>query len=133
MKERGISIRYSKAFKLKVIKDIEEKDLTVAEARRIYDIKGCVTIPSWLRKYGKEYLLPKQIRVEMRGEKDRLKKLEEEKKAMESAIAKLTLQNQVYESMFEIYAEDNGYELKKNYGIEELKELMKKPPKKAGK
>jgi len=54
--------------------------------------------------------------------------MEEEKRSLETAIAKLTLQNQVYESIFEIYAEDNGYELKKNYGIGELKELMKKPP-----
>lgn len=130
MKERAIIVRYSKAFKLKVIKEIEEKELTVAEAKRIYDIKGSVTIPNWLRKYGKEYLLPRQMRIEMRGEKDRLRQIEEEKRSLESAIAKLTVQNQVYESIFEIYAEDNGYELKKNYGIEELKELMKKPPRK---
>ena len=133
MKERGISIRYSKAFKIKVIKEIEEKELKVAEAKRIYDIRGSVTIPNWLRKYGKEYLLPKQVRVEMPGEKDRIKQLEKEKREMQAAITKLTLQNQVYESMFEIYAEDNGYELKKNYGIEELKELMKKPPRKGKK
>lgn len=130
MYERKVNIRYSKAFKLKVIKEIEEKQISIAEAKRIYDIRGGLTIPNWLRKYGKEELLPKQVRVEMRGEKDRIKQLESEKRAMEKAIAKLTLEKDVYEAMFEIYAEDNGYELKKNYGIEELKELMSKPPRK---
>ena len=130
MKDKRIIIRYSKAFKLKVIKEIEEKEISIEEAKRIYDIRGGVTIPNWLRKYGKENLLPKQLRIEMRGEKDRIKQLESEKRAMEKAIAKLTLEKQVYEAMFEIYAEDNGFELKKNYGIEELKELMSKPPRK---
>lgn len=130
MYERGFQIRYSESFKLKVIKEIEETGLRIAEAKRIYNIKGGQTIELWLKKYGKQDLLPKQVRVEMRGEKDRIRELEKEKREMESAIAKLAMQNQVYESIFEIYAEDNGYELKKNYGLEELKELMKKPPKK---
>jgi len=81
MKERTIVIRYSKAFKLKVIKEIEEKELTVAEAKRIYDIKGSVTIPNWLRRYGKEIFITETMRVEMRGEKDRLKQWKRKKEA----------------------------------------------------
>lgn len=133
MEGNGRTIRYSKAFKLKVIQEIEEKEISIAEAKRNYDIRGGQTIQKWIKKYGKEELLPKIVRVEMRGEKDRIKQLEAEKRALETAVAKLTLEKHVYESIFEIYAEDNGYDLKKNYGIEELKELMKKQPRKNGK
>lgn len=123
-------IRYSKAFKLKIVRELELGE-SIAELRRKYDIAGSDTIQHWLRRYGRNELLNKIVRVEMKSEKDKLKKLEEEKRALESALSKLAIQNQVYEAIFEVYAEDNGYELKKNYGIEELKELMKKPPKKA--
>ncbi|MCA9749559.1 MAG: hypothetical protein KC414_10670, partial [Romboutsia sp.] len=51
---------------------------------------------------------------------------EKEKQELERALAKLTIKNQVYESIFEIYAEDSGYDLKKNYGIKELEEHIKK-------
>lgn len=119
-------LRYSKSFKIRIIKEIEEEGKGIEEIRKKYDIKGSETIQMWLRKYGKNELLNKVVRVEMPEEKDRIKTLEKEKQELERALAKLTIQNQVYESIFEIYAEDSGYDLKKNYGIKELEEHIKK-------
>ncbi len=65
--------RYSSAFKQKVISEIESGQITVAEARRIYDITGGNTINDWLRKFGKNHLLNKVVRVEMRNENDKIK------------------------------------------------------------
>ncbi len=59
-------IRYSEAFKRHVVKEIEEgKFNSLQEAREKYGIKGHSTITFWLKKYGKEHLLLKTVRVEM--------------------------------------------------------------------
>ena len=46
--------RDSLAFKQKVISEIESGQITIAEARRIYDINGATTFNDWLQKFGKK-------------------------------------------------------------------------------
>ncbi|MGI6197675.1 MAG: transposase, partial [Candidatus Cloacimonadaceae bacterium] len=53
MSNSGVIIRYSEAFKLKVVEEIERGHLTITKAMRLYDIKGSATIYNWIRKYGK--------------------------------------------------------------------------------
>ena len=57
MPERGITYKYSTAFKQKVISEFESGKLTIAEARKIYDIRSQPTIYEWLGKYGKNHLI----------------------------------------------------------------------------
>jgi hypothetical protein len=64
------------AFKQMVVSQIESGKFTIAAAKKTYDIGGCATIPKWLKKFGKDHLLNKVIRIEMKGEKDRIKELE---------------------------------------------------------
>ena len=71
--------RYSRAFQIKVISEIESGKLTIAEARRIYDIGSVGTIHYWLKQHGKNNLLNKVVHVQMRDEKDKTKQLEKEK------------------------------------------------------
>ena len=47
-------VRYSEAFKMQVVRELEENDLPVAALQRKYGMKGCGTIERWVRKYGKE-------------------------------------------------------------------------------
>ena len=53
-KRRGINgaIRYSEAFKMEVVRELESKDLPFAEVQRKYGIKGCDTVQGWVLKYG---------------------------------------------------------------------------------
>jgi len=39
-----MQVRYSDAFKLKVVQDIEKGKLTISEARRLYEINGAHTV-----------------------------------------------------------------------------------------
>ncbi len=57
MSERGIRYRLRSAFKQKVILEFESGKLTIAEARKIYDIRSQPTIYEWLGKYGKNHLI----------------------------------------------------------------------------
>ena len=113
-KTRKTLYSYSTAFKLKVISQIESGQFSIEEARRIYNIGGGSTIHHWIKKYGKNHLLSKVVRIEMRGEKDHLKKLEKEKSELESALAKAHLKIMALESLIESAEEDLGVDLKKS-------------------
>jgi len=106
--------RYSEAFKQKVIEEIERGEISISKAREIYDIKGCGTIPFWMKRYGKNHLINKVVRIEMKDEKDKIKQLKKEKSELESALAKAQLKILRLESIIESAEEDLGIELKKS-------------------
>ena len=117
-RERKVSIRYSTAFKLKVVEQIERGELTISEARRVYDIGGGQTIQKWLTKHGKSHLLSRVVRIEMKDEKDRIKQLEAEKKKLESALAQAHVKNLFLEEVISLANEEYGIDIKKKSATE---------------
>jgi transposase-like protein len=83
---RRVIIRYSRAFMVKLISEIEQGQLTVPEAMRLYGIKGSDTIQRWMKKLGKNHLLNRIVRVEVMGEANRIKELEKEKHELRKLI-----------------------------------------------
>jgi transposase len=118
--------QYSLAFKQMVVSQIESGRFTIADAKRTYDIGGCGTIPKWLKKLGKDHLLNKVVRIEMKGEKDRIKELERQKRQLESALAQEHLKNICLESLIECVEEHYQIDVKKNFGEKLSKEREKK-------
>ncbi len=112
------TVRYSTCFKLQVIKSIEEDGLTISEAGLRYGIKGGQTIQNWLRKYGKNHLLNKIVRVETMEERDELKRLKAENEALKLAYAELSLHHKCSESVIEVADEMFNLDLKKKYAQE---------------
>lgn len=79
---------YSEAFKLQVLRELDEGRFESAEAaRRTYGIRGCGTLQVWMRKYGKEHLLSKVVRVETPKEMDELKQLRKRVRELEKGLA----------------------------------------------
>lgn len=115
-KQQKLILRYSISFKQKVVKEIEEEGLSCTEASRRYGIKGGATIQSWLKKFGKNNLLNKVVRVEMKGEKDRVKQLESEVKKLKIALADATLARHALETLIEVVDEHYQTDVKKNLG-----------------
>lgn len=115
MSGQRVYIRYSTAFRRKVVEEIESGKYSIGEAARIYDIRGGETIQNWLRKMGRKHLLNKVVRIEMKDEKDKLKALEGEKKELESALAQAHLKILSLETMLDIASEKVGQDLKKKY------------------
>jgi transposase-like protein len=113
MPNSGVIIRYSEAFKLKVVEEIEKGHLTITEAMRLYDIKGGATIYNWVRKYGKNHLLKKIVRVEMKDEKNKIAELKRQIHDLESAVASLTLHNICLQSYIEVVEEGEQLDAKK--------------------
>jgi transposase-like protein len=113
MKNPKNYLRYSLAFKQKVVSEIERGKLGINEAKKLYDIKGDGTIQIWLRKLGKGHLLNKVIHIQMKDEKDRIKELQREKKELESALAQAHLKIITLESTVKVLEEKTAEGIKK--------------------
>ena len=118
--------RYSLAFKQKVVSEIERGELKIGDAQRIYDIRGNDTVQSWIRKLGKNHLLNKVVRIEMKDEKEKIKDLEKQVKELESALAQSHVKNIALESLIECAEEHYQADFKKNFGGKELGKGRKK-------
>lgn len=112
-RQQKVFLRYSISFKQKVIKEIEEEGLSHSEAMRRYGIKGGDTIHKWLVKFGKNHLTNKVVRIEMKGEKDRLKELEAEVKKLKIALADATLAKDALETLIEVVNDHYATDVKK--------------------
>ncbi|OGX51895.1 MAG: hypothetical protein A2267_02630 [Omnitrophica WOR_2 bacterium RIFOXYA12_FULL_38_10] len=119
-------LRYSNAFKQKVVSEIESGEISIWQAQNIYDIRGSATIAKWIRKLGKNHLLAKVVRIEMRDEKDNMKEMKSRERELEKALAGAQLKIMALESTIEVMEEEYGMKVKKNYGGVELDGVLKK-------
>jgi transposase-like protein len=80
--------RYSEAFKRQVVEEISRgKHLSPQSAKKTYGIGGSETVEKWVRKYGREDLLPKRIRIETMKEIDELKEARKQIRELKAAVA----------------------------------------------
>ncbi len=118
MSGQKLTIRYSAAFRQKVVTEIESGKITLAKARKIYDIKGGQTIQNWIKKFGKNHLLSKVVRIEMQDETDKIKELKKQNQLLESALAQAHLKILCQESLIECVEEHYNIDAKKNFGTQ---------------
>lgn len=119
----GPVMRYSEAFKLQVVRELEEgKYRTAGEAGRVYGVKGEGTVGYWVRKYGKNQLLRKVVRVETPKERDELKELRQRVRALERELADAHLDRRLEQAYVKLACRAAGIEdvegFKKKHGGE---------------
>jgi len=110
------AIRYSEAFKLEVVRELERELAPLEHVRRKYGI-GVGTIQDWIAKYGNG-TRGKVIRVETPQEVDELKKLRERIKRLESLLADTNLELALERQYTRLACE--------RAGIEDVAEFKKK-------
>jgi transposase len=77
--EQKIIYRYSTAFKRQVIEDIESgRFSSIGQAREHYGIGGMATISYWIKRFGRNELLHKVVRVEKPNEQDEIRNLKQQ-------------------------------------------------------
>lgn len=113
------AIRYSEAFKMQLVSELEREGVTVSSLMKKYDIRGCGTIESWVRKYGNG-TRGKIIRVETPKEIDELKRLRERVKRLESLLADANIDLVLERAYTQIACEQAG--------IQDVQEFKKKHP-----
>ena len=117
---RKTTVRYSDCFKRSIVEEIEKNGLSIEDCRRKYGIGGGSTIQKWLKKYGKNHLLNKIVRVETIDEIQEINALKKENEALKEAFANLSLKNLVLETYLEEFGKETGRtdEIKKKYAQE---------------
>ncbi|MHB8337922.1 MAG: transposase [Ignavibacteriaceae bacterium] len=116
MESRGkVIMKYSLAFKQKVVMEIEGGKLSISEAQKLYNIKGGWTIQRWIKKMGKNELLNKVVKIELSDEVNMLKQRERENRELESALAQAHLKIMSLEKMLEVAGREYGEDFKKKY------------------
>ena len=85
---RGIraEIRYSEAFKMEVVRELEAEDYSYEEMRRKHGIRGKMTVSRWVQKYGNG-TRGKVMRMERPEERNQVKQLKERMRRLETALA----------------------------------------------
>jgi len=79
------SIRYSEAFKMEVVRELEDSGEPFDHLRRKYGL-GVATVQDWVRKYGNGSR-GKMIRVQKPEEIDEKKRLRDRVRLLETALA----------------------------------------------
>ena len=103
------TVRYSEGFKLQVIREYESGRFESMNAvQQHYGIRGGGTLQIWLRKFGKNALLPKVVRVEKPDEQNELKRLKQRVRKLEEALADKHLDHELEKSYLEIACEWAG-------------------------
>ena len=98
--------RYSEAFKKQVVDEIARgKFSSHHKARMAYGIPGAETVKGWIRKYGRDDLLHKRIRIETMKEVDQLKEARKRIRELEAALADAHIDNCLEHAFLEIACE----------------------------
>jgi transposase-like protein len=87
-KERKDVIRYSEAFKLRLVEEAASgKYRSLDEAGRRNGICGCVTLGRRIKQYGRADALPKRIKAETMNERDELHEARKRIREREAELA----------------------------------------------
>ena len=102
-------VRYSEAFKLQVVSELESGVFkNIAAARERYDIRGCATVQGWLKKYGRDHLRQRIIRVESPTDRDQIKALKKRVSDLEKALAATQVNAVLSEAYYHVVCEEHG-------------------------
>lgn len=95
--------RYSEAFKLQVISELEAGKFKGPDAAaRAYGIRGSGTVSRWLRKYGRSDLMPRRVTITTMAEQDENKALKKRVRDLEKALADTHMKELLGEAYLEI-------------------------------
>ena len=102
-------LRYSDAFKRNIVEKVAQGIYaTLGEAQRKNGIRGHGTLVYWIKKYGREDILPKRIKVETMNEIDELKVLRKQNKDLKAALADAHMDWCISSALLDIACEEMG-------------------------
>jgi len=111
MQER-ITRRYSACFKRQVVEELESGRFDSFQAAGLHHgIKGAETIRLWVRRFGRDHLLAKVVRVEAVGEADQLVALRRQVEQLQKALGQTQAQNLLNAEYLKLACERMGEEV----------------------
>ena len=111
MQQRSI-IRYSISFKQEVIRQLElGRFASICQAQSHYGITGNGTVQSWLKKYGRNHLCPKVVRVEKPDEQNQVRELKKQVRQLREILGQTQAEKVIGDAFLEIACENMGVEV----------------------
>ncbi len=99
--------RYSISFKRQVVADLETGRFeSIESVRQHYGIGGKATVQKWLRKYGKNHLLPKVVLVQKPDERDQIRTLKQQLAELQRALGQTQVENVLNAEFLKIACEE---------------------------
>lgn len=102
-------IRYSEAFKMQVVREVEQEGLAFDVVRRKYGIGSRASVQRWVRQYGNGSR-GKVIRVQKPQEIDEMKRLKERVRRLESLLADANVELAIEKAYTSLACERAGIE-----------------------
>ena len=110
--EAKVIYRYSTAFKRQVVDDIEAgRFATIAMAREHYGIGGESTINYWIKRFGRNELLHKVVRVEKPNEKDQVRELKQQVKKLQRLLGQKEAEKALADEFLEMACDELGMDV----------------------
>lgn len=117
--ERKATIRYSEAFKLQVVRAVEQGRYSgPAAAGLAYGVTGNGTVAGWVRRFGKDHILGKLVRVMKADEEVEVKMLRKRVRELERALADAHIDLRLESAYVELACEAAG--------VKDVEEFKKK-------
>lgn len=106
------TIRYSEAFKLQVVSELESGKFSgPMAASRAYGIRGGATVSRWLRRYGRRDLMPRRVTITTMAEQDEKKALKKRVRDLEKALADTHMKGLLDEAYLELACKRFGLDV----------------------
>jgi len=113
-------IRYSEAFKRKVVSDINQGLYSVLGAMRKYHICGHMTVYKWLAKYNSVHKMNRRGKSMKKTEKSSGMDLYVRIRHLEQVVSDLSIENKLLKTTIEIANETYHTDIKKNFAKRSL-------------
>ena len=105
-------VRYSIGFKRQVVEQLESgRFSSICQAKAHYGINGAETIKRWLRRYGRNELCPKVVRVEKPNEKDQIRELKKQIRQLKEALGQTQAEKVIGDEFLKMACENMGMDV----------------------
>ena len=126
--EQKVFYQYSMAFKRQVIEDIENGRFDTAEAARVhYGINSTATVGRWLKRFGRNHLCPKVVRVEKPNEKNEISQLKKEVRRLRELLGQKEAEKALEDAFLEMACEELGTDVD-TFKKKESGQVWTRPP-----
>jgi transposase len=126
MKEKEPVNRYSVAFKMQVVKDVENGLLNAEEARKLYGIGGRQTVHEWVCQYGMNQKTGRVVYIMTDKEERELLILRRENRMLKKALDDSQVKVIALETLIEVAEEEFNIDVKKKFGAKVWEDVKKK-------
>jgi len=114
MEQKKVRRTFSEAFKREKVKMLEDRQVTVKQLSRIYEVSE-TAIYQWIRKYSSKLGSSEKLVLEKESEGARTMALMKQVAELERVVGQKQLQVDYYKKVIELIEEEIGEDMKKKF------------------